>query len=150
MSNSFVDSIATSSHLLEMHSCLLFINSEHTLIDKLNNVTEVQPISLNGIFYNVKDTHQGGVSFDLVLKSLPTYVEITMNHNGNFDIYTKTTRGETEFKDETVETLINFLHIFYVNMVNDENKLLLNALDKNTYRKIAKRMHYRENYGEEI
>ena len=120
-------------------SCLLFINNEHTLIDKLNNVSEVQPMQ-----------NQGGVSFDLVLKSLPTYVEITMNHNGNFDIYTKTTRGETEFKDETVETLINFLHIFYVNMVDDENKLLLNALDKTTYRKVAKRMHYRENYGEEI
>ena len=120
-------------------SCLLFINNEHTLIDKLSNVTEVQPMQ-----------HQGGVSFDLVLKSMPTYVEITMNYDGNFNIYTKTTRGETEFKDETVETLINFLHIFYVNMVNDENKLLLNALDTNTYRKIAKRMHYRENYGEEI
>ena len=120
-------------------SCLLFINNEHTLIDKLSNVTEVQPMQ-----------HQGGVSFDLVLKSEPTYVEITMNYDGNFNIYTKTTRGETEFKDETVETLINFLHIFYVNMVNDENKLLLNALDKNTYRKIAKRMHYRENYGKEI
>ena len=120
-------------------SCLLFINNEHTLIDKLSNVTEVQPMQ-----------HQGGVSFDLVLKSEPTYVEITMNYDGNFNIYTKTTRGETEFKDETVETLINFLHIFYVNMVNDENKLLLNALDTNTYRKIAKRMHYRENYGEEI
>ena len=120
-------------------SCLLFINNEHTLIDKLSNVTEVQPMQ-----------HQGGVSFDLVLKSMPTYVEITMNYDGNFNIYTKTTRGETEFKDETVETLINFLHIFYVNMVDDENKLLLNALDKNTYRKAAKTMHYREMFGDDI
>ncbi len=120
-------------------SCLLFINSEHTLVDKLSNVTEVQPMQ-----------HQGGVSFDLVLKSEPTYVEITMNYDGNFNIYTKTTRGETEFKDETVETLINFLHIFYVNMVNDENKLLMNALDKTTYRKVAKRMHYRENFGNDL
>lgn len=120
-------------------SCLLFINNEHTLIDKLSNVTEVQPMQ-----------HQGGVSFDLVLKSEPTYVEITMNYDGNFNIYTKTTRGETEFKDETVETLINFLHIFYVNMVNDENKLLMNALDKTTYRKVAKRMHYRENFGNDL
>ena len=120
-------------------SCLLFINSEHTLIDKLSNVTEVQPMQ-----------NQGGVSFDLVLKSEPTYVEITMNYDGNFNIYTKTTRGETEFKDETVETLINFLHIFYVNMVNDENKLLMNALDKTTYRKVAKRMHYRENFGNDL
>ena len=131
-------------------TCLMFINSEKTLVDKLNNITEIHPISLNGIFENIKDTHQGGVSFDLVLKSLPTYVEITMNHNGNFNIYTKTFKGETEFKDEVVETLINFLHIFYINMVDDENKLLLNAIDTTTYRKIAKRMHYREKFGEEI
>ena len=131
-------------------TCLMFINSEKTLVDKLNNITEIYPISLNGIFDNIKDTHQGGVSFDLVLKSLPTYVEITMNHNGNFDIYTKTFKGETEFKDEVVETLINFLHIFYINMVDDENKLLMNAIDTTTYRKIAKRMHYREKFGDEI
>ena len=131
-------------------SCLMFMNNEHTLIDKLNNITEIKPRTFNGIFDNVQDTHQGGVSFELVLKSLPTYVEITMNHNGNFDIYTKTLKGETEFKDEVVETLVNFLHIFYINMVDDENKLLLNAIDTTTYRKIAKRMHYREKYGEEI
>ena len=120
-------------------TCLMFINSEKTLVDKLNNITELQPID-----------HQGGVSFDLVLKSLPTYVEITMNHNGYFDIYTKTLKGETEFKDEVVETLINFLHIFYINMVDDENKLLMNAIDTTTYRKIAKRMHYRENFGNDL
>jgi len=120
-------------------TCLMFINSEKTLVDKLNNITELQPID-----------HQGGVSFDLVLKSLPTYVEITMNHNGNFNIYTKTLKGETEFKDEVVETLINFLHIFYINMVDDENKLLLNAIDTTTYRKIAKRMHYREKFGNDL
>lgn len=131
-------------------TCLMFINNEKTLVDKLNNITEIHPISLNGIFDNIKDTHQGGVSFDLVLKSLPTYVEITMNHKGNFNIYTKTFKGETEFKDEVVETLINFLHIFYINMVDDENKLLMNAIDTSTYRKIAKRMHYREKFGEEI
>ena len=128
----------------------MFINNEKTLVDKLNNITEIHPISLNGIFENIKNTHQGGVSFDLVLKSLPTYVEITMNHNGNFNIYTKTLKGETEFKDEVVETLINFLHIFYVNMVDDENKLLLNAIDTTTYRKIAKRMHYREKFGNDL
>jgi len=73
-----------------------------------------------------------------------------MNHNGNFDIYTKTLKGETEFKDEVVETLINFLHIFYINMVDDENKLLMNAIDTTTYRKIAKRMHYREKFGNDL
>jgi len=120
-------------------TCLMFINSENTLIDKLSNITEVSPID-----------HQGGVSFDIVLKSMPTYVEITMNNNGNFDIYTKTLKGETEFKDEIVETLLNFLHIFYINMKDDEDKLLQSALDKNNYRKVAKKMHYRELFGDDI
>ena len=120
-------------------TCLMFINSENTLIDKLSNVTEVSPID-----------HQGGVSFDIVLKSMPTYVEITMNNNGNFDIYTKTLKGKTEFKDEIVETLLNFLHIFYINMKDDEDKLLQSALDKHNYRKVAKKMHYRELFGDDI
>jgi len=120
-------------------TCLMFINSENTLIDKLSNVTEVSPID-----------HQGGVSFDIVLKSMPTYVEITMNNNGNFDIYTKTLKGETEFKDEIVETLLNFLHIFYINMKDDEDKLLQSALDKHNYRRVAKKMHYRELFGDDI
>ncbi len=120
-------------------TCLMFINSENTLIDKLSNVTEVSPID-----------HQGGVSFDIILKSMPTYVEITMNNNGNFDIYTKTLKGETEFKDEIVETLLNFLHIFYINMKDDEDKLLQSALDKHNYRKVAKKMHYRELFGDDI
>ncbi len=131
-------------------TCLMFINSEHTLIDKVNNITEIQPNRSHAILTHITEIHQGGVSFDLITKSMPTYVQITMNYNGNFDILTRTTKGQTEFKDETVETLINFLHIFYVNMVDDENKLLLNALDKNTYRKAAKTMHYREMFGDEI
>jgi|TARA_B100000085_G_scaffold285306_1_gene320887 hypothetical protein len=130
-------------------TCLMFINSEHTLIDKLNNITEIQPNRSHAVFTHITEIHQGGVSFDLITKSMPTYVKITMNYNGNFDILTRTTKGQTEFKDETVETLINFLHIFYVNMVDDENKLLLNALDKNTYRKAAKTMHYREMFGDD-
>ena len=120
-------------------SCLLFINSEHTLVDKLSNITVINPIN-----------HQGGVSFEMVLKSMPTYVEITMNYNNNFDIYTKTEKGEVEFRDETADTVVDYLNIFYVNMVIDENRLLMSALDTSTYRKIAKRMHYRENYGDNL
>ena len=47
-------------------------------------------------------------------------------------------KGSTTFSDEPVDTHMNYLHIFYINMLDDENKLLLNALDKTSYRKIAK------------
>jgi len=42
------------------------------------------------------------------------------------------------------------LHLFYVNMQHDEDRLLQDALDRTTYRKIAKRMHYRENFGNDL
>jgi len=118
-------------------TCLLFINSENTLVDKLSNITEITP------GYG----HQGGVEFNLIMKSMETDVQIMMNYNGNFNIVTETKLGKTVFIDETVETLINFLHIFYINMKSDEDTILKNALDPNTYRKAAKSMHYRELFG---
>jgi|TARA_B100001939_G_scaffold276066_1_gene244258 hypothetical protein len=127
-------------------SIILLINSENTLIDKLDKVEEIQPQYEHPIY----GSHKGGVKFSCVLKSMPTVVEVTMNLNGNFAIHTLTKKGSTTFSDEPVDTLMNYLHIFYINMLDDENKLLLNALDKTSYRKIAKRMHYRENFGNDL
>ena len=90
------------------------------------------------------------MQFNLIMKSMETDVQIMMNYNGNFNIVTETKLGKTEFIDETVETLINFLHIFYINLKDDEDKLLQSALDKNNYRKVAKKMHYRELFGDDI
>ena len=125
---------------------LMIINNENTLIDKLDKISEIQPQYEHPIF----GSHKGGVKFWCVLKSMPTVVEITANLNGNFDIYTLTKKGSTTFSDENLDTLMNYLNIFYVNIIDDENKLLQNALDQTTYRKIAKRMHYREKYGDDI
>jgi len=125
---------------------LMIINNENTLIDKLDKIGEIQPQYEHPIY----GSHKGGVKFWCVLKSMPTVVEITANLNGNFAIHTLTEKGSTTFSDENLDTLMNYLHIFYINMLDDENKLLLNALDKTSYRKIAKRMHYRENYGNDL
>ena len=131
-------------------SCLLFINSEGTLVDKIGEIKEIKPTSLNSIFDNVKDTHQGGVEFIAVLKTMETLVSITMNLNGNFDIYATTDKGTASLNDQPVDTLINFLHIFYTNMQHDENMILKSALDSHNYRKVAKKMHYREMFGDDI
>ncbi len=131
-------------------SCLLFMNSEGTLVDKIGEIKEIKPTSLNSIFDNVKDTHQGGVEFIAVLKTMETLVSITMNLNGNFDIYATTDKGTASLNDQPVDTLINFLHIFYTNMQHDENMILKEALDSHNYRKVAKKMHYRELFGEDI
>ena len=131
-------------------SCLLFMNSEGTLVDKIGEIKEIKPTSLNSIFDNVKDTHQGGVEFIAVLKTMETLVSITMNLKGNFDIYATTDKGTASLNDQPVDTLINFLHIFYTNMQHDEDILLKEALNQQTYRKAAKKMHYRELFGDDI
>ncbi len=127
-------------------SIILLLNNERTLIDKLDKVEEIYPQYEHPIY----GSHKGGVKFTCVLKSMPTVVEVTMNLDGNFAIHTLTKKGSTTFHDEPVETLINYFHIFYVNLQDDEDKLLMNALDKSSYRKIAKRMHYRENFGNDL
>jgi hypothetical protein len=120
-------------------SCLLFMNSEGTLVDKIGKIKEIKP-----------DNHSGGVEFLAVLKTMETLVSITMNLNGNFDIYATTDKGTASLNDQPVDTLINFLHIFYTNMQHDENMILKEALDSHNYRKVAKKMHYRELFGEDI
>jgi len=72
-----------------------------------------------------------------------------MNLNGNFDIYATTDKGTSSLNDQSVDTLINFLHIFYTNMQHDEDILLKEALNQTTYRKAAKKMHYRELFGDD-
>jgi len=119
-------------------SCLLFMNSEGTLVDKIGEIKEIKP-----------DNHSGGVEFLAVLKTMETLVSITMNLNGNFDIYATTDKGTSSLNDQPVDTLINFLHIFYTNMQHDENMILKEALDSHNYRKIAKKMHYRELFGDD-
>ena len=84
------------------------------------------------------------------MKDMQTIVEIVLNNGDRFDIYSMTEIGSATILDETVETLVNFLHIFYINLVDDENKLLNSAIDKHTYRKTAKAMHYREMFGDDI
>ena len=127
-------------------SILMLINSENTLIDKLQNVKEIDGTKEHPLF----STNKGGVSFSVVMKDMQTIVEIVLNNGDRFDIYSMTEIGSATILDETVETLVNFLHIFYINLVDDENKLLNLAIDKHTYRKAAKTMHYREMFGDDI
>ena len=127
-------------------SIIMLINSEKTLIDKIDNLKEIDGTKEHPLF----STNKGGVSFSVVMKDMQTVVEIVLNNGDRFDIHTMTELGTATILDETVETLVNFLHIFYVNLVDDENKLLNSALDKHTYRKAAKTMHYREMFGDDI
>ena len=82
-----------------------------------------------------------------VVKNSLTGVNITLNHDGSFNIKTVTYKGMVQFQKEQAETLINYLHLIYVNMVDDEDKLLSRGLDQYKYRKAAKTMHYREKYN---
>ena len=133
---------------LGYRTIMMFINDEHTLVDKLQKLAEVKPEVHPIQMYSKKLAHQGGVEFYMLMKSMPTLVKITMNYDGTFDITTTTELGTVTVKEESSQTLTNFLHIFYINLKHDEDQLLQSALDQHTYRKIAKRMHYRELFGD--
>jgi len=132
---------------LGYRTVMMFINDEHTLIDKLQKINEVKPKVDPVQIFSKKLAHQGGVEFYMLMKSMPTLVKITMNYDGTFNIETTTELGTVTVKEESAQTLTNFLHIFYINLKHDEDQLLNSALDQHTYRKAAKTMHYRELFG---
>ena len=132
---------------LGYRTVMMFINDENTLIDKLQKLAEVKPEVHPIQMYSKKLAHQGGVEFYMLMKSMPTLVKITMNYDGSFNIETTTELGTVTVKEESAQTLTNFLHIFYINLKHDEDQLLNSALDQHTYRKAAKTMHYRELFG---
>jgi hypothetical protein len=107
---------------------MMLINSENTLVDKIENIKEIDGTKKHPLF----GTNQGGVTFSMMLKGMQTLVEIVLNKGDRFDI-----------------KIMNFLHIFYTNLKDDENKLLREALDPHNYRKAAKKMHYREMFGDD-
>ena len=135
---------------LGYRTVMMFINDENTLIDKLQKLAEVKPEVHPIQMYSKKLAHQGGVEFYMLMKSMPTLVKITMNYDGTFDITTTTELGTVTVKEESSQTLTNFLHIFYINLKHDEDQLLQSALDQHTYRKAAKVMHYRELFDDDI
>ena len=116
---------------LGYRTILMMINNEHTLIDKLQEVKEIDP--------DPDFEQKGGVSFNCVLKGSPTGVQLVMNNDGSFNITTVTIKGLVQFQNESVDTLINYLHLFYVNMKDDEDKLLSQVVDPYIYRKARKR-----------
>ena len=63
---------------LGYRTILMMINNEHTLIDKLQDVREIEP--------NSDFEQKGGVGFHCVLKGSPTGVELVMNNDGSFNI----------------------------------------------------------------
>lgn len=132
---------------LGYRTVLMFLNDENTLIDKLEWIVEVKPNVHPVQIFSKKLAHQGGVEFCVLIKSMTTLIRITMNYDGTFNIETCTELGIVNVKEESAQTLKNFLHVFYINMLDDENTLLQNAIDQHSYRKVAKKMHYRELFG---
>lgn len=121
-------------------SILMHINSEYTLIDKIENIRE-----LNGnIEHPIFGTNKGGVTFTLFLRGFYTVFEAVMNFGNRFDIYVVNETGNTTMIDEDLDQLISLLHILYINKKAEEDELLNRALNPHTYRKVAKKMFYNE------
>ena len=65
---------------------MMLINSEHTLIDKIENIKEIDGTKEHPLF----GVSQGGVTFSMMLKGMQTLVEIVLNKGDRFDINTIT------------------------------------------------------------
>ena len=120
-------------------SILMHINSENTLIDKIENINPIDGTIEHPIF----GRNRGGISFSLFLRGFTTVLEAVMNHGDRFDVYVINESGTTSIIDEDLDHLIYLLHILYINKKAEEDELLHRALDPHTYRKVAKKMHYR-------
>jgi hypothetical protein len=121
-------------------SILMHINSEYTLIDKIENIRELD----GNIEHPIFGTNKGGVTFTLFLRGFYTVFEAVMNFGNRFDIYVVNESGNTTMIDEDLDHLISLLHILYINKKAEEDELLNRALNPHTYRKVAKKMFYNE------
>jgi hypothetical protein len=68
---------------------MMLINSENTLVDKIENIKEIDGTKKHPLF----GTNQGGVTFSMMLKGMQTLVEIVLNKGDRFDINTMTELG---------------------------------------------------------
>ena len=121
-------------------SIIMHINSEYTLIDKIENIRELE----GNIEHPIFGTNKGGVTFTLFLRGFYTVFEAVMNFGNRFDIYVVNESGNTTMIDEDLDQLISLLHILYINKKAEEDELLNRALNPHTYRKAAKKMFYNE------
>ena len=121
-------------------SILMHINSEYTLIDKIENIRELD----GNIEHPIFGTNKGGVTFTLFLRGFYTVFEAVMNFGNRFDIYVVNETGNTTMIDEDLDQLISLLHILYINKKAEEDELLNRALNPHTYRKAAKKVFYNE------
>jgi hypothetical protein len=121
-------------------SIIMQINSEYTLIDKIENIREIDGTIVHPIF----GTNKGGVTFTLFLRGFYTVFEAVMNFGNRFDVYVVNEQGNTTMIDEDLDHLISLLHILYINKKAEEDELLNRALNPHTYRKVAKKMFYNE------
>ena len=121
-------------------SIIMHINSEYTLIDKIENIRELD----GNIEHPIFGTNKGGVTFTLFLRGFYTVFEAVMNFGNRFDIYVVNESGNTTMIDEDLDQLISLLHILYINKKAEEDELLNRALNPHTYRKVAKKMFYNE------
>ena len=121
-------------------SILMQINSEYTLIDKIQNIREID----GSIEHPIFGTNKGGVTFTLFLRGFYTVFEAVMNFGNRFDVYVVNEQGNTTMIDEDLDHLISLLHILYINKKAEEDELLNRALNQLTYRKVAKKMFYNE------
>ena len=99
-------------------SILMDINSEYTLIDKIENIRELD----GNIEHPIFGKNKGGVTFTLFLRGFYTVFEAVLDFGNRFDIYVVNESGNTTMIDEDLDQLISLLHILYINKKAEEDE----------------------------
>ena len=115
------------------------------LLNRVNNILSIEsntsPFPINDVELN---KHFGGLSFECTVQETSSLWTVTYNFNDLFDVFAASVNSMQLFNNFSGDDLLNIFFSIAMEVKSDEDALLRSAVDDRLYRKIAKRMHYRE------
>jgi len=138
--------MATASDEFNKGYNVVYSYLENTeLLGRVNNIIEIEsnasPFLINDDEFT---NHFGGLSFECSVKDISSLWTVTYNFNDLFDVFATSINTMQLFNNVSGDDLLNIFFSITMEKRNEEDSLLASALDNRLYRKIAKRMHYRE------
>tara|TARA_R110000744_G_scaffold178506_1_gene297411 strand:+ start:94 stop:516 length:423 start_codon:yes stop_codon:yes gene_type:complete len=116
------------------------------LANRIYNIQIIDPLLIHNTFAD----HYGGLCFGLDIRSVQSSWEIVYTYKDLFDIIAHTEKTEEIFLDFNFSDLMSILFALVDGIKIEEENVLKHGLNETEYRKVAKRMHYNEKYGDPL
>jgi hypothetical protein len=142
--------MATASDEFNKGYNVIYSYLENTeLLSRVKNIIELEADISPFLINNEEFTdHFGGLTFECTVKDILSTWTITYNFNDLFDVFASSMNTMQLFNNVSGDDLLNIFYSITVEKRQEEDILLGSAVDNRLYRKIAKRMHYRERADE--